>query len=376
MRDSRSKVWPAVAAVVALFLVTSVYLLHRSCAPDARASEAGLCANGLDDDGDGTTDCDDLECYLDDPSCAPARRDASSARDDEAATEEPDAFAGPDTVAVEEPVEDRAPATPDAGAGCAADPDRCDHACRLDSECVLVSDMWECCGGFPHQTAASPDLVSCVTAVHRDRVTVDRCAVPLSPGSPLQSIPDGCRPVCEGVSCPPCPEATGAWRAVCREGRCRALCDGCCIDDRDCRRGWSCVDPAHTGWPSCQEGVHECTTGNDCFAISTYTDCRGCNCGDVTRDGLRDCACYGCGGRAGPPRGTCVSDHDCRPHELCEDRRCTFMGDDVCREALNDCGPCGFCQRNRERFGDRARGTCVPIDWGDAGPPPGSGCTE
>lgn len=359
-------------------LVALVLLGLRSCGDDVPASELGLCDNGIDDDEDGTVDCNDNDCFFNDPTCAPSRsgrvadRPRRTERDDPEPPDTPvDGGPEPDIAA-----EGDAAAGPDAGDGGTCDPrnEVCDWSCETDRDCVLVYDTLECCGGYPHHVGQDAEVVACVTATHRNRLRVDRCALRWSPGAPVPRVPVGCRPHCDGVSCPACPDTSEGMRAVCREGRCRALCRGCCTRDSDCPRGTSCVDPTNEGLRRCLAGEHECDDGEDCLSISLYSGCRGCNCGDVDRDGFRDCACYGCGEDGeGPPPGTCVHDRDCAAHEFCIDRVCVYSGEDSCREAMGDCGPCAFCQRNDDQDG-LMRGTCVPIDWGQAGPPPGTDC--
>ncbi len=358
----------------ALVGIALVYVLLQSCEAEGPHSEAGLCTNEIDDDEDGATDCEDIDCYLDNPVCQESVPvvPAPVAQIDGDVDADIDADVDTDDADIDDSDPDDGP-QPDTAGICDPDSGACDWTCRYDSDCRLVYDLWECCGGFPHTIEG--EMVSCVSASHVDRVRIDRCVLPWSGGGPPPNVPSGCRPTCTGVSCPRCPEADSRMRAVCRSGRCRALCSDCCSNDSDCRDGLFCVDPTNEGQPRCRRGAHECNDGDECLEISAYSMCRGCNCGDVTHDGFRDCACYGCeDGGAGPPPGTCNTDRDCPPRQFCEDRVCAPAAANGCREAMGDCGPCAFCQRDPDQPAHLMRGICVPMDWGQGGPPPGSGC--
>lgn len=374
MSDSSSKTKMLLIIVGALVAVALVYVLLQSCEPDAPESEAGLCSNGLDDDEDGATDCADIDCYLDNPECFDREVvPIEVAQIDGDADVDSDSDSDADDTFVEETADRDEDEEPDTAGICDPDSGACDWTCTRDNQCELVYDLWECCGGYPHNHDG--EVVSCVTASHRDRVRVDRCVVRWTRGASAPNVPFSCRPTCSGVSCPRCPDADASMRAVCRAGRCVALCSDCCTSDSDCQNGLFCVDPTNEGQPRCRSGQHECNVGDECLEMEDYSDCRGCNCGDVTHDGFRDCACYGCGeGGIGPPRGTCNTDRECPPRQFCEDRVCVQTSVDGCREAMGDCGPCAFCVRDPNSPPHLMRGTCVPIDWGEDGPPPGSGC--
>ncbi len=371
----KSKMRRVIIIVGSVVLAVSVHLILQSCkTPDDLENERGLCDNGVDDDGDGDTDCDDIDCLASDPICdVTSDGDADSDTDsDNGGDADADSDADSD---VDGDADSDVDGDADSDEETICDPDAsiCDWSCESDAECVLVFDTLECCGGFPHRLHEEDEMVSCVSATHIDRLTVDRCAIDWYPGDPVPEVPAGCEPNCEGASCPECRDAGPRTRAACREGACVALCEDCCTRDDDCDIGHFCVDPDNDGQFRCLPGEHECNSDDDCMLIDTYVECAACLCGDVTFDGFRDCACYGCAG-GGPPPGICANDRHCRVHEWCIDRRCEFMGEDACRETMDDCGPCAFCQRSEDQPARLMRGRCVLLDFGDTGPPPDSGC--
>lgn len=358
----------------AVGLTVMIYASLQSCKGDDPEPEVENCTNGVDDDGDQIVDCEDIDCIFD-PGCGPDG--------DGDADADPDGDADND---MDEPVDGSPPdgdgdsdtdvdvdADSDADESELCDPDAaiCDWSCETDEDCVLVYDTLDCCGGFPHRI--DDEMVACVTATHRNRPMADRCAIDWYFGDPVPVVPSGCTPACVGVSCPPCMPVDAAMRTVCRDNTCRALCSDCCLTDDDCEEeGAHCVDPTHEGQLRCMAGEHECEVGDECLTMEIYSDCTGCHCEDVDHDGFNDCLCYGCGSDGGPPP-VCGADSDCPAHEFCIDRECTFMGEDRCREAMGDCGACAFCERDPEHP-EGTRGFCVPIDFGDAGPPPDAGC--
>jgi hypothetical protein len=367
MGKMRSKARELLIVTASVAIAGMVYLTLQSCNDDPPLTETN-CDNGQDEDLDGVTDCDDIDCLMD-PICHTTDGDGDSDSDGDADGDRDqgdggDGDADGDVESDTDGDGSTGPCDPDAGF--------CDWSCRADEECQLVFDTLLCCGGFPHRIGE--DIDACVTATHRARLDVDRCALPWSPGAPIPSVPDGCTPFCDGVSCPQCPEVGSSTRAVCHEGECRALCADCCFSDDNCPAGSRCVDPTHEGQLRCVEGEHECRTDESCLSLPLYAECTECRCGDVTNDGFNDCACFGCGpDGGGPPPGTCTYDRDCDPHEFCVDRRCVFQGDMVCRVAMGDCGPCAFCEPTPDDS-SAERGSCVPLDWGDAGPPFDAGC--
>jgi hypothetical protein len=356
-----------VAGAVAVAMV--LYLALQACDDPTTPGTETDCSNGVDDDRDGDTDCADIDCHLSHPEiCNPTDGDSDSDQDpDQPLDGDTDHDEGGSDSDVDADIDFDL----DADGPCNSDGNVCDWSCERHSDCMLVFDTLNCCGGYPHKTHVSDEMVACVTATHRDRLAVDRCVLPWHFGDSIPTVPAGCTPFCDGASCPVCQDIDPAMRAVCHEGECRAVCSTCCVTDRDCEEGSHCVDPLHEGFFRCIAGDHECATREDCLALPIYSDCLDCNCGDITHDGLNDCGCWACGPDGGGPPG-CRTDRDCDDHYFCINKGCVYMGEDSCREGTLECGPCGFCRRDPEP--SDLRGHCVPLDWGDAGPPPDSGC--
>jgi hypothetical protein len=355
--------------VMSILLSTLVYMTLQSCKKEPTVTSETNCTNGLDDDGDGTIDCDDFDCGFSHPEiCNQPDGDLDSDQDTDQPTDgdtdHDDGGADGDTdTDIDFDLD------PDVDGPCNPDGNVCDWSCERHTDCALVFDTLNCCGGFPHRIDG--EMVACVTATHRDRLGVDHCVLPWHPGDPIPTVPAGCAPFCEGASCPACPETDAAMRAVCHDGECRALCSNCCLTDDDCPEGARCVDPTHEGTSRCVTGEDACTTDEECLAMEEFSTCTGCICGDANSDGLRDCACFGCGGDVEVP---CLNDRACGPHEFCIDGDCVFQGEDHCVEGTEDCSPCGFCEHDPESPPGTMRGHCVALDWGDVGPPADSDC--
>jgi len=361
MNRLRARVKKQLLVSAAFVLSVLVYVVIQSCGD---SSKDEVCDNGIDDDGDGLTDCEDFECR---EFCISTDGDSDIDADSDVAPDgggdgDADSDVAPDgggdgdgdaetvvqdgEVEQDSQVEDTGPII---------------YECGEAADCRLVFDMMECCGGFPHRVG--PDVVACPTATHVDRVAASPCAIPWSEGDPIPTVPEECEPYCDGVVCTECVIPT---RVECVASRCMALSEEECTgEEGDCPAGHECVLPAGETRHRCVEGSHDCEDTAECETRNPA--CEGCRCDDTDGDGLRACYCWGEGcGSTG-----CITDRDCEAHEFCIDTACVYQSEDVCRIAMLDCGICGFC----EAGSDPERGTCVPLEWGDSGPPPDGGCT-
>jgi hypothetical protein len=337
LRPSRTR-WAFVALLLLAAASVAFYLLTNDWS-EYTQRPAEDCTNGVDDDGDQAVDCMDLDC-LRDPGCRrvpgrgrdvepPPPGDSTPSRNDAAVSEGPSPDGGGD----------------DGGRYCTADSGVCVWSCESDSDCTIAIDFMSCCGGHPHEDDAG-DTVVCPSAVHRARLDEDPCVVTYVSGMSPPQVPGRCRPICSGLVCGPCREAS---RAICRGSECVGVPAGACVDDDECPEGGTCVDPDGDGAGTCTAGTHECTTDAEC--VAAHSACTGgCACVDSDVDGLRDCACAGC------PDGRCTIDSHCGPHHFCIDRVCSFAGDDACRMTMWDCDQGFICEPDSD---NPSRGRCI-----------------
>jgi hypothetical protein len=350
MKELLTKLRTSTCVVVCVCLALVVYMTLQSCKKDGTPRTETECQNGLDDDGDDLTDCDDMDCFMNDPAC---QSDGDSDTDNDGDT---DGDGDTDTDTDTDVDTDTDTDVDGDSDGCSPDTGACEYPCDSDDDCQLALDMLNCCGGVPHTSGG--ETVVCATAEQRERVGDAICVIPWSPGDPVPELPEECRPFCTGVVCPVCvPLASVA----CRDGTCLPIAaERGCIDEDDCPEGQACADVDGDGVRQCEAGPsHECETEADCLAA--HATCSGCNCHDVTGDTLRECECWDCG------EGICFSDMACEPHHFCNDNRCEFGGEDACRVRMGgiDCpDPCLRCEPSAT---NPDRGTCVIIELPDGG---------
>ena len=325
-----------VACGIALFLAV-LLILRTTCSPSTDPNPTVEdCSNGVDDDDDGQSDCDDLD-GLDQPRC----RSRSPLRERPPHADAPQI--GPATRDGGD-VDGR-----DADGGairpyCTHDSGVCVWECEEDSDCTIALDTMSCCGGHRHEVDGVEN-VTCPTAVHRARLDEDPCVFPALRGLISPIPPRMCRPICDGLVCGACRTLS---RAICRDSECVGIPEGRCVRDDECPEGLSCVSLFEAGSGVCRAGSHECTTDDECRA--SFPDCESCNCLDSDIDGFRDCSCMDCAD------GRCTIDSQCAPHEFCIDRQCQFAGEDACRLALWDCPRGHTCEASED---NPSRGRCL-----------------
>lgn len=334
------------AGPMLLWLGASAVWFGLGCPQEASRHEDAidLCSDGIDNDGDGATDCDDLGCVRfcggDGDSDTDADGETDGGGDGDADTDA-DGDADTDTHAdgdadtdadVDEDVDTRPPIIPCAGDGDCPDTLRCyDYA--LDGVQICAPRGATCLGA-----ASCGAGVDCgVLAIWFGSgafcmVTGEGCACD-------GQCPDGFR--CEGGSCVDrrvvCADNDGCpWWDVCGPLRseiriCQPSGPEPCTDAEMCSERALCVDIEGDGDTECQP-----TTGSTC---ATNADCVGAVCGD--EDGLRGSECGSVGpcltsgdcpaGRecvdvngdgnleCQPTGGACLTDAECPPGRICWD---------------------------------------------------------
>ncbi|MBI3185237.1 MAG: hypothetical protein HYZ28_24125 [Myxococcales bacterium] len=313
-----------------------VAVLLWACAPPPvkpPPSKAEVCTNGVDDNGDGKTDCADPTCFKN-PSCAMSSEDCSNGVDDNgdgnadckdaSCAGAPGCGSGPE-VCKGGVDEDGDGLTDCADVDCAADP-----ACKTAESCLNGVDD----DGDGKVDCADSD---CAGAANCQGGEAGKCANGADDDG--DGLTDCADPDCTGGACGAGCTCGGGQK---RETLCSDSADNdgdgqsdCA--DADCSQAPNCAQSGEAG--KCNDGLDNDNDGlTDC---QDTLDCNGAPCG-------AGCAC-GSGSKRETDCGDGV-DNDADSRTDCADADCVGSGTESCSDGVDN---------NCDRAIDCADGKCA-----------------
>lgn len=247
----------SVYILFSLFLTVFSFACEDNNNTTSKENNLTLCINDIDDDGDGFTDCFDMDCNA---FCYQGDRNSDLENDISGEDIEGDILdAGiNDTIYQDE------------------EPDYSGELeCSEKDDCVLVIRANQCC--------------RCPYAIGKYSDNVDVCLVNWPDGN----VSESCSVDCSNITCNECPEINGA---ECYQNSCYQVYVNGCAGVWDCQIGEICIDNNSDGVTECVDDPSICQINDDCqmgwhcdlFEDSEYGECiynygrcyRDIDCGD------------------------------------------------------------------------------------------------